>query len=526
MSLQKIIFTTLTLFFCLALHANQEVSTFSSKANTDDFNTLHTTINQLLREDPEAALNLATEAWETIVAYGTSEQLAAIETDMAEAYWHLTHFTQAISHLEKALNIYTSNHNSLKIAHIQTLLAKVYISKGDNAKAGNLLQIATPILEQHQDKKWLAISQLYKGNRLNNLEQFTKANTHYSNAISFFQTNPSVYKELLLEAYSQQNNLLMNKHILQDLEQKNTSLKHSFILVGLLGLISFIILIFSFFHQHQLHRTQLQQRVDEHTAELQKTNEHLEEANKELKRFAYISSHDLKEPLRNIASFTTLIKRRLADHIDQDTEEYFQFVNRSTRQITDLVTDIFEYSKLDGESLALTYVDMNEVIENAISPLENMINTKNASIIYDSLPTMYSNPLYLQLIFKNLIENGIKYNQSTHPKIQINCIEDHNNFHFNIIDNGIGISKEYHQYIFEMFRRLHNREAEGSGLGLAICRKVLRQLHGKIWVDNNPSGGTIFHILLPKTMGEINNNSNIEMSSNVKLSSQLNFSIA
>lgn len=529
MYLQKIILTTLYLFFffCLSLQAHKDVvfSPLSSSFTPKEFNELHVKIDHLLAIDPEAALNAATEAWELVVAHGTAEQLAIVERDMAGAYYHLAHFDNAISHYEKALNIYTNNHNHLEEAHVKVQLSKVYITKGDNATAGNFLLAAVPVLKQHQDDKWLAISQLYTANRLKKLEQYTKANTAYNTAISFFQTNPTTHKELLLEAYTQQHGLLMNKNALQHLNEKTASLRLYFILFILFTFVCSTALVLSLLHQKRLHRTQLQKRVDEHTAELQKTNEHLEEANKELKRFAYISSHDLKEPLRNIASFTTLIKRRLADHIDQDTEEYFQFVNRSTRQITDLVTDIFEYSKLDGESIALTYVDMNEVVENAISPLESIIKTKNAEVIYKNLPTMYSNPLYLQLIFKNIIENGIKYNQSAIPQIKINCVEDHNHFQFNIMDNGIGISKEYHQYIFEMFRRLHNREAEGSGLGLAICRKILRQLHGKIWVDNNPTGGTIFHILLPKTMGD-NNTDNTPLNTSIKFSSQLNFSIA
>ena len=293
-------------------------------------------------------------------------------------------------------------------------------------------------------------------------------------------------------------------HAQREVQNIKSTLKNhqNLILVGIITLGIIILLLFYYFYRQKKHfQIVLNQQLTAYQLELKHTKELLKEARMESQRFAYIASHDLKEPLRNIASFTTLLKRRLFHQLDKDCEDYFQFVMTSTKQITDLVSGIFEYAQLDKNALTLNYVDSNQIIPKVIQALQPLIKEKNAKIVSHNLPTLYSNASYLQLIFKNIIENGIRYNHSEQPTITITAIETSNAIEFSIKDNGIGISSEYHQYIFEMFRRLQDRQqSQSSGLGLAICKKIVTRLHGELSLQSKQGHGSTFFIRFPKSV--------------------------
>lgn len=243
----------------------------------------------------------------------------------------------------------------------------------------------------------------------------------------------------------------------------------------------------------------LQERVAERTQDLEYLNQNLSETNEELERFAFITSHDLKEPLRNIASFTGLLQRRLRKQEDEETTVYLNFIKKNTHQMHDLIEDVLQYSRIGHQEEYRTQTDTEEVIEDVKASLQTLMKEKNAVVTYTPLPVLTAVRPYLLTIFKNLIENGIKYNESERPEVRIDCREFPAFCEFIVSDNGIGIDPEYGEQIFMMFKRLHNREKySGSGMGLALVKKVVERAGGSIRVESTAGRGAKFFFTLPK----------------------------
>jgi light-regulated signal transduction histidine kinase (bacteriophytochrome) len=226
----------------------------------------------------------------------------------------------------------------------------------------------------------------------------------------------------------------------------------------------------------------------------------IKEQNLELERFAYITSHDLKQPVRNICNFSSLLERNLKSNNDTNKSiEYLDIIKKSSRNIEKLIDDILKYSRIDQVNENLEIVDLNEILNRQKENLRYILDAKNASIIYDHLPKMKGNNVYLSLLLQNLIENGIKYNRSERPEVNISVEQDATSFKITITDNGIGIDQSYFEEIFQPFKRLHsNREFEGSGLGLSICNKIVEKHDGQLSVNSIPDQGTTFNIIFPE----------------------------
>jgi len=234
-------------------------------------------------------------------------------------------------------------------------------------------------------------------------------------------------------------------------------------------------------------------------SELEKQNKKLASANKELEKFAYIASHDLKTPLRNINSFLHLITRKLKQEQNEELLEYIGYASNSAKQMHYLIQDILEYSRLNGESFTFGEIDLNELLPKVIKNIQGVISEKNAQVTFENLPILQGHESQLILLFQNFIENAIKYNTSESPTVSITSIENKETFILEIKDNGIGISEEYFDKIFEMFTRLHNQEEfQGSGIGLAICQKIVEYHGGKIELKSKLDEGTTFSISFPK----------------------------
>ncbi|HMQ49875.1 MAG TPA: ATP-binding protein [Saprospiraceae bacterium] len=244
----------------------------------------------------------------------------------------------------------------------------------------------------------------------------------------------------------------------------------------------------------------LQSMVDEKTRELIIANRELKISNQELERFAHIASHDLKEPLRNISSFSGLIQKKIKAIDPPEIATYLSFVYQNATQLNTLIEDVLEFSNVRNDRSVLEQnVDCQQLMERVEETLAVLIQQKQAKLIYESLPSIVSNEQQLFLVFKNIVENGLKFNQSSEPQVQITYSDSDQMHIFSIRDNGIGIEEPFKEKIFDMFYRLHNKsEYEGSGLGLSIAEKIIRRLIGAIEVESEFGKGTTFHIHLLK----------------------------
>jgi len=216
-------------------------------------------------------------------------------------------------------------------------------------------------------------------------------------------------------------------------------------------------------------------------------------SNSELEQFAYIASHDLKEPLRMISSYLQLLEN-FVDTDQTEAKEYLNFALDGANRMQQLTTDLLHYSRLGTREKPFTQVDLNEVLDVVKLNLSNTISENKAVIINRTLPIVFGDFVQLTQLFQNLIENGIKFKSKEEPYIQIEGKEQKDAILLTFKDNGIGIEEGMHDRIFEIFQRLHTKEEfTGTGIGLSICKKIIEKHGGKVWVNGNKSGGSTFH---------------------------------
>jgi len=240
-----------------------------------------------------------------------------------------------------------------------------------------------------------------------------------------------------------------------------------------------------------------QERKSLYIDSLHLKNKELEQKTKELESFAYIASHDLKSPLRNIISFLDLMNRDLKNNKTDSFSEYLSFASRSAHQMNELISGVLEITKLDSTSKDnFQPIDLSKILNKVKLNLQEDI--RNAEILSEKLPKVHGNESYFIILFQNLIQNGIKYNTSKKPVINIS-VETNDEFLFiHFLDNGIGIDEAYHEQIFVFFKRLHtNDKYEGTGLGLGLCKKILQKYDGNIFLESELDKYSKFSIQLP-----------------------------
>ena len=235
----------------------------------------------------------------------------------------------------------------------------------------------------------------------------------------------------------------------------------------------------------------LEEKVEKRTKELERSNA-------ELEHFAYVASHDLREPLRMITSFLQLLERRYSDRLDQDANEFIEYAVDGAKRLNDMINDLLEYSKVTSKEPILVPVNLEKVLDDVLINLLISTEEKKAIITHDPLPMVKGDEKLLTLLLQNLIGNGIKYNDKNPPKIHISSKKETNRTIISIKDNGIGIKPEHLERIFTIFQRLHGvEEYEGTGIGLAIAQKIVHQHGGEICVESEYGKGTTFYFTIP-----------------------------
>jgi len=238
---------------------------------------------------------------------------------------------------------------------------------------------------------------------------------------------------------------------------------------------------------------------------LQKFNNELKRSNKDLEQFAYITSHDLKEPLRVIASFSSLLFNKYIDKLDKNGIQYLKFIDQGVHRMSNLVDSLLTYSIVGQKDCVYAAFNLNKLIQDKILDLSQLIREKNAIVEVGEFSEIIGQQEQIGMVFYNLINNALKFNTQKQPIISVNQeLGDHDCWKFSIKDNGIGIEPQYQEQIFGIFKRLHNRsDYEGTGIGLSVCQKIILRHQGNIWLKSDIGKGTTFFFTIRKKLSSI-----------------------
>jgi len=232
--------------------------------------------------------------------------------------------------------------------------------------------------------------------------------------------------------------------------------------------------------------------------QLKQTIRELERSNEELQSFAYITSHDLQEPLRTMGSYAGLLKRRYKGKFDQDADDFLDFMVDSAKRMKDMIQGLLDYSRVGTQGGKFRKFSSEEALSTALSNLHSSIEECQAEVTHDNLPEIFADRDQITRVFQNLIGNALKFRrEEITPKIHISAKKEGNEYIFSVSDNGIGIEEQYTERIFEVFKRLHAiGEYQGAGIGLAIVKRIIDCHGGHIWVESEPGNGSTFYFTI------------------------------
>ncbi|MDQ3071891.1 MAG: ATP-binding protein [Bacteroidota bacterium] len=241
----------------------------------------------------------------------------------------------------------------------------------------------------------------------------------------------------------------------------------------------------------------MEERVVLRTKELSEANKELGRSNQDLEQFAYVASHDLKEPLRMVSSYAQLLSRLYGSKLDSDAVEFIKYITEGAHRMQSLINDLLNYSRIGRIDAEIKDVDLNTILDIVKTNLGEKIAAADVIIKYSKLPVINGIESQLLQLFQNLIENAIKFRSEAQPEILINAERKAGHWLFSVKDNGIGIPDQHIERVFVIFQRLHERNKyPGTGMGLAICKKIVELHGGKIWIDSEEGKGTTFFFTL------------------------------
>jgi light-regulated signal transduction histidine kinase (bacteriophytochrome) len=247
-------------------------------------------------------------------------------------------------------------------------------------------------------------------------------------------------------------------------------------------------------------RHRLEAALKEKNEHLARTNEELSRKNREMDEFAYVVSHDLQEPLRTLIAFSDFLLKDYGDRLDANGQEYVRYLVEASRRMRALIHGLLHLSRAGKVTGDFEPVNLEEVVDVVKADLGELVRSRGAEIRTSGpLPTLWGDRARIGQLIANLVGNGLKYNQSEKPWVEVGTLTQEAGPWATIYirDNGIGIDPQFHAKIFQLFRRLHTREEyEGTGAGLAICKKIVQAHGGRLWVESTPNEGATFFVSL------------------------------
>ncbi|PHN03427.1 hypothetical protein CRP01_27475 [Flavilitoribacter nigricans DSM 23189 = NBRC 102662] len=476
-----------------------------------------------LKEDHSSALSFYNEALNIYREAHDDMHTGESLYYMGECYLGMQDYDRAKAVLDTSLQIYHRLGMVPDEVEIYRALASVYEAEGNNDEALKLYHQAAELgLESEMNTLLVPIFKALA--RQYALKQDYRAAYDYQ--LRYQELNDNIYDNTTKERIAQLEHsyeLEFNKAERDRLQaekdkrdavvrQRTVVAAGSTVVTILLAVL--LVVYYRANRQKKVINKVLETKVKQRTAELELVNnkllvsnselEHVNnkllESNEELERFTYIASHDLKEPLRNITSFINLIQRKVGEKADEELEEYMDYVIRNTRQMYTLIDDVLNFSRIAAlEVRGTKYIELNVLMIDVEATLSRTIAEKNAELEVDTLPVIQAHNTHVFMLLKNLIENGLKYNESPQPRVKISYREEGDFYRFSVEDNGIGIDPVYHEQIFEMFKRMNTRDKyDGTGIGLATCKKIVTKYGGEIGIRSEEGKGSTFYFTWPK----------------------------
>ena len=241
----------------------------------------------------------------------------------------------------------------------------------------------------------------------------------------------------------------------------------------------------------------LSEQISKKEFDLKNIIEDLQRSNEDLQQFAYVSSHDLQEPLRAIISFSQLLEDEYKDNLDKAGKEFLYFITDGAKKMNTLIKDLLAYSRITTHAKPPKWNNLEKILENALFNLSESIKESGAIITYDKLPTLKVDKTQFLQLFQNFISNAIKFRRDETPQIHVGVKKLDTGWLFSIEDNGIGIESQYFDRIYNIFYRLHTKEEyPGTGIGLPICKKIIHRYGGQIWVESEIGRGSTFYFTI------------------------------
>jgi signal transduction histidine kinase len=242
----------------------------------------------------------------------------------------------------------------------------------------------------------------------------------------------------------------------------------------------------------------LEQRVQERTAELERRADALARSTADLAQFAHAAAHELAEPLRVVAHHLQLLARRHAEPLGAGAEQQLALAMGGVTQMNGLLADLIAYSQAATAEPVRAPVACDAVVAAALARLDGAIRRSGATVTVDPLPVVLGDPAHLAQVFEQLLRNAIKFSGGRPPEVHVSAERSGTQWQLSVADHGIGIAQRHAERIFTLFQRLHHRnEYDGNGVGLGLCRRLLAHHGGRIWVDPNPGGGSVFRFTVP-----------------------------
>ena len=225
----------------------------------------------------------------------------------------------------------------------------------------------------------------------------------------------------------------------------------------------------------------------------------LEEINLDIRQFTYAAHHDYQTPLQNINNFVKIFQKDYQERLDEKGQQYLIYINDSILKLNLLSKNMIDFLGIKWTSSKKELVDISQLLKEVLLEHQSLIEEQQVSISYQlSTIQLICYREQIKFVFKELIKNGIQFNQKN-PSLKIICKSQDNNWLFSISDNGLGIHKQFREYIYQPFKRLHTwKEYQGTGMGLTLCNKIIGLHKGKLWHEPNNKEGTTFYFYLPK----------------------------